>query len=1116
MKKKITFLLASLFAIGLFAQQPQKMELRKDGTPRLILFDAGPGKKQTTSVNDVNQLFKTYLKPGDQNKLKALKTEKDNLGYSITTYQQYFKGIKVEFGQYSVNVKDGACHSIHGEFKKIDASLSVIPKLSEKQALESALQYVGAETYMWEDAKEEQWAKANTKSGTFYPRAELVIVGNRLAVGTAKDKPTLAYKFDIYAKEPHSRAYIYIDAQTGETVMVNTLMKNTTVDGNVSTRYSGTKKIKTDFYDGHYRLRDYSQNEGIIVLNMKNSSYYSDAVDFTDADNNWTESEYDNAAKDNAALESAWAFQVINDYWKNKFDRNSFDNNGTTLYIYDHYQKNLGNAYWTGQVFLFGDGDDIKFDALTALDISAHEYGHAVCQYTAHLVYQDEPGALNEGLSDIWGAAVEYYGAPTKKTWVLGEDVEMRSGHEGLRVLSNPKAEGLPDTYKGTYWYTAPGDYGGVHFNCGPITYWFYLISAGGSGTNDNGTAYNIQGLGIEKAEKIVWRTESVYLTANSDYSDFRKCAIQAARDIYGEASNEVIQITNAFAAIGVGDGYDYDGNITYCTPTVHSSNQWISLVNIGTINNISENDGGYHDYTDISTIMSLGSKHTINMVSGWATSSTHWVVWIDFNRDGDFTDDGEEVIDNDFTGSNISTSIAVPYTAATGSTRMRVMMRNSSMETETPCELYDGEIEDYMVNIIAAEVAVTGVKLSSSSLSLTPGKTASLTATVTPSYASNRDVTWSSGNTKVATVDANGVVTAIDEGSTIITVTTIDGHKTSTCTVTVTLTIPVTDLTLNAKSYTLVPGEAAKLIATVIPSDATNQDVTWSSSNTDIATVDTNGIVTAKAAGIAVIVVTTMDGSISHSCAINVVNPITYCIPSGHNSNRWIRRVKIGTINNGTANDCGYGDYTSLSTFMEPGSSQTIELSPATVFIDFKCQWMVWIDYNQDGDFTDSGELIIADILDYFQSTVSYTFTVPSDATVGATRMRVIEISGLPGKTDPCGAFESGEVEDYTVIIAAATAPTVKSEMAMNEETEPDSQSLRIYPNPVDKILFIDHTGNDNIISARVLDMNGIETIIWDRTNDAGINVSSLSKGMYILAVKTQDGEYNKIFIKK
>jgi uncharacterized protein YjdB len=140
------------------------------------------------------------------------------------------------------------------------------------------------------------------------------------------------------------------------------------------------------------------------------------------------------------------------------------------------------------------------------------------------------------------------------------------------------------------------------------------------------------------------------------------------------------------------------NGSLTYCRPSVGSSFQWISLVRTGTINNATSTQTGYSDYTSQSTNIPVGTAAAINLVSGWATSSSYWNVWIDYNHNGSFNDSGELVVSNNFMGSNITTSFKVPSTASLGPTRMRVMMRNSGVSD--PCSLRDGEVEDYTVNI--------------------------------------------------------------------------------------------------------------------------------------------------------------------------------------------------------------------------------------------------------------------------------------------------------------------------------------------------------------------------------------------------------------------------------
>ena len=173
--------------------------------------------------------------------------------------------------------------------------------------------------------------------------------------------------------------------------------------------------------------------------------------------------------------------------------------------------------------------------------------------------------------------------------------------------------------------------------------------------------------------------------------------------------------------------------------------------------------------------------------------------------------------------------------------------------------------------------VSVAGVSLDKTEIVLVEGSNQTLTATVEPTNATNKNVTWSSDHEAVATVDQNGTVTARRGGQATITVTTADGSKTATCTVRVRIQIgePVQSVGLNKTELALEVGKTGTLEAIVEPSDATNKNVTWSSSNPEFATVD-NGVVTAVSAGEAIITVTTEDGAKTATCKVTVNAPQT------------------------------------------------------------------------------------------------------------------------------------------------------------------------------------------------------------------------------------------------
>lgn len=210
--------------------------------------------------------------------------------------------------------------------------------------------------------------------------------------------------------------------------------------------------------------------------------------------------------------------------------------------------------------------------------------------------------------------------------------------------------------------------------------------------------------------------------------------------------------------------------------------------------------------------------------------------------------------------------------------------------------------------------IAVESVSLSSMELTLTEGENASLVFTINPSNASIKDVTWESSSTSVATVSQSGRVDAVSEGTTLITVTTEDGNKTASCAVTVKAkVIPVTGISLNKTTLSMNEGDVQVLTATVSPSNATDKSVTWSSSNTSVATVSSSGVVTAKIAGSATIMVTTNDGGKTATCSVTVKSAWT--VDGSENGHDYVdlglpSGLKWATCNVGASSPEEYGNY--------------------------------------------------------------------------------------------------------------------------------------------------------------------------------------------------------------
>jgi uncharacterized protein YjdB len=226
------------------------------------------------------------------------------------------------------------------------------------------------------------------------------------------------------------------------------------------------------------------------------------------------------------------------------------------------------------------------------------------------------------------------------------------------------------------------------------------------------------------------------------------------------------------------------------------------------------------------------------------------------------------------YVANNGSTTITNSYTVDPGisiSGQTIGLYSNAALTAKLGSVLVNWGSSGHSGSSSSSKVAVTGVSLSQTALSLTAGgATNTLVATVTPTNATNQAVTWVSSNPAIATV-ANGVVTPISPGTVIITVTTQDGSMTATSTVTVAAKVAVTGVSLSQTALSLTAGGATNtLVATVTPTNATTQAVTWVSSNPAIATV-ANGVVTPISPGTAIITVTTQDGSMTATSTVTV-----------------------------------------------------------------------------------------------------------------------------------------------------------------------------------------------------------------------------------------------------
>ena len=600
------------FVGGLKAQALMNgsMPHRVLANPQMLIFKENeqPSAEQWPLV--VSKLGK-YTSQSEWRKYQEIPDDLGQIHYRI---RQYYQGVPAFLSIGIVHTQKGKILSVNGDLVS-ESQFSGKKVLDEPSALKLALSYLPATKYYWEDAGQNealQMATGNPDT-TYFPTGKLIYMAQGLNLGGTH---RLCYQFDVFASEPLAGMSIFVDAETGEILASNDLILHGDSKGTAVTKYSGTQKIITDSTSTtNFRLREMGRGAGIETYNLKKGTTYSGGVDFTDADNTWNNV---NVSKDEVATDAHWGAEMTYDYFKNVHSRNSYDGNGAKILSYVHYSTNYNNAFWDGTRMTYGDGDGTMCTPLTALDVCGHEITHAVTTNTANLVYSYESGALNESFSDVFGQTVEIWARPTKFNWRIGEDITP-SGN-GIRSMVNPNLFSHPKYYKGVNWYAGAGDNGGVHTNSGVQNYWYYLIAKGSSGTNEKGSVFKIDSLGIDKAAKIAYRNLSVYLTSSSQYADARIFSVLSAADLYGQCSNEVIQVTNAWWVCGVGNKYDsayvkanFAGDTLACKPGKamnflnYSENYKASQWYFG--------DGGTATTTNTSHAYTSYGKYTVKLV---------------------------------------------------------------------------------------------------------------------------------------------------------------------------------------------------------------------------------------------------------------------------------------------------------------------------------------------------------------------------------------------------------------------------------------------------------------------------------------------------------------------
>ena len=265
--------------------------------------------------------------------------------------------------------------------------------------------------------------------------------------------------------------------------------------------------------------------------------------------------EHGKASADRPVNEAFDGLGQTSDFLMQVLGRNSIDDRGMRLDGYVHYGERYNNAFWNGRQMIFGDGDGVIFNGFTgAIDVIAHELGHGVTEFCAGLEYHDQPGALNESMSDVFGSMVKQWTLrqdAASADWLIGNGLFTKAVHgKALRSMKAPGTayddkelgrdpqpahmrgyQGLPDTEE--------GDWGGVHVNSGIPNHAFYLAASA-----IGGPSWSVAG--------AIWYEALRQSEPKTDFAAFAQKTLAVALQRHGARSAAAHAVENAWLQVGV------------------------------------------------------------------------------------------------------------------------------------------------------------------------------------------------------------------------------------------------------------------------------------------------------------------------------------------------------------------------------------------------------------------------------------------------------------------------------------------------------------------------------------------------------------------------------------
>lgn len=455
---------------------------------------------------------------------REMRLQIDERGRAHRKVQQLHRGVPVFGGDAIVHTADnGTLEGVTDNYITAIGPVDTTPILTPVDAINAALAAYGADASVL----------------TAAPRVDLWIL--------RQDGDHLAYRVRlsrIDGTRDTAMPVYFIDAADGRVLFGYNNLQTQSTTGTGATFYSGTVSIPTYQAGASYYLQDVNRKIGTSTAN---SSTLLPGTVVTDADNIF------DSASQKAAVDAQYGSSKTYDYYLNVHGRHGIDDldgpssttaaDGTTRLLLNvvHYGNNYCNAFWNGQLMVYGDGTASQgCGPVVAIDVTGHEMTHGVIERTAGLIYSGEPGGLNESFADIFGAMIERYArGMSDNVWLIGEEPLPPF----VRSMADPPSDGGSRDY-----YTSTIGNIDVHYSSGVQNKAFYLLSVGGTHHSVTVTA-----IGPDKAEKIFFKALTTYMTSTTKFAGARTATLSAAADLYGNGSDEYDAVATAWCAVGVG-----------------------------------------------------------------------------------------------------------------------------------------------------------------------------------------------------------------------------------------------------------------------------------------------------------------------------------------------------------------------------------------------------------------------------------------------------------------------------------------------------------------------------------------------------------------------------------